>query len=175
MTSLERVAGHAKMADTIRQSKGSRVGIHNCINGSYFEEIINCVKHTPTNPFSVSYVPDDCENADDPDREFQARWGEKISIFGYVIPSTFAYLGTPLEMYNESCRLLDIHKKGGGYLVATGCEFPPNGPFYTAIAQVTAAIECGRFDGKSVKTDWEWKDWVLPERLSPAWLPKVEQ
>jgi len=164
----------ARMADTVRGTKGSRVGIHNCGNGPYFEEICNAVKHGPTNPFSFSYVPDDCEEADDPDAAVKEKWGQKITLFGYVVPSTFAYLGTPMEMYNESKRLLDKCKKGGGYIVATGCEFPPNGPFINAIAQITAAIEGGRFDGKTVKVPWEWKDWVLPERRSPAWLPKVE-
>ena len=164
----------ARMADTVRGTGGTRVGIHNCGNGVYAEEIVNCVKHGPTNPFSFSYVPDDCEAADDPDKAFQEKWGEKFTIFGYVVPSTFSYLGTPREMYNESVRLLDVHKKGGGFIVATGCEFPPNGPFYTAIAQITAAMEKGRFDGKTVNVPWEWMDWVLPERLSPEWLPKVE-
>jgi hypothetical protein len=34
--------------------------------------------------------------------------------------------------------------------------------------------ECGRYDGKTVKLPWDWKDWVLGERRSPAPLPKVE-
>ena len=164
----------ARMAETIRQSKGSRVGIHNCINGPYFEEIINCVKHTPRNPFSFAYVPDDCENADDPDAAVKEKWGQKVTLFGYVVPATFAYLGTPQEMYNESCRLLDKCMKGGGYVLSCGCEYPPNGPFINAIAQCAAAHECGRYDGKTVKLPWDWKDWVLGERRSPAPLPKVE-
>jgi uroporphyrinogen decarboxylase len=165
-----------KMAQTIRDHAGiTRVGIHNCGNGPYFEEICNAVQHGLINPFSFAYVPDDCENADDPDAAVKEKWGDKIALFGYVVPSTFAYLGTPLEMYNESCRLLDKCMKGGGFVLSCGCEYPPNGPFINAIAQCTAAHECGRFDGKTVKTDWEWKNWVLPERLSPAWLPKVEE
>jgi uroporphyrinogen decarboxylase len=163
-----------KMAETIRQSKGSRVGIHNCGNGPYFDVIIDAVKHQPRNPFSFAYVPDDCENEDDPDAAVKEKWGDKITLFGYVVPSTFAYLGTPREMYNESCRLLDKCMKGGGYVLSCGCEYPPNGPFINAIAQCAAAHECGRYDGKTVKLPWDWTDWVLPERLSPAWLPKVE-
>ncbi len=166
--------GLGKMAETIRGTKSTRVGIHNCINGPYFEEIINCVKHEPRNPFSFAYVPDDCENADDPDAAVKEKWGQKITLFGYVVPATFAYLGTPQEMYNESCRLLDKCRKGGGYVLSCGCEYPPNGPFINAIAQCAAAHECGRYDGKTVKLPWEWKDWVLGERRSPAWLPVPE-
>ncbi len=157
----------ARMADTIRASKSSRVGIHNCGNGPYFDAIVDCVKHTPRNPFSFAYVPDDCEDADDPDAAVKEKWGQKITLFGYVVPSTFAYLGTPMEMYNESCRLLNYCMKGGGYVLSCGCEFPPNGPFINAIAQCTAAHECGRFDGKDVALPWGWKDWVFPERLGP--------
>jgi len=162
-----------KMAETIRQSKGSRVGIHNCGNGPYFDVIVDAVKHGFINPFSFAYVPDDCEGADDPDAAVKEKWGDKIALFGYVVPATFAYLGTPKEMYNESCRLLGKCMKGGGYVLSCGCEFPPNGPFINAIAQCAAAFECGRYDGKTVKLPWEWTDWVLPERLSPGWLPKV--
>ena len=69
---------------------------------------------------------------------------------------------------------MSLVMKGGGYVLSCGCEYPPNGPFINAISMCTAAHECGRFDGKTVKTDWDWKNWVLPERLSPQWLPKVE-
>jgi uroporphyrinogen decarboxylase len=159
----------ARMAETIRNHPSiTRVGIHNCGNGPYFEEIINCVKHEPRNPFSFAYVPDDCEDADDPDAAVKEKWGQKITLFGYVVPATFAYLGTPMEMYNESCRLLDKCMKGGGFVLSCGCEFPPNGPFINAISQCVSAHECGRYDGKTVKLPFEFKDWVLPERRGPA-------
>lgn len=140
-----------------------------------FDIIVDAVKHGLINPVSFAYVPDDCENADDPDAAMKEKWGQKINLFGYVVPATFAYLGAPQEMHNESCRLLGKCMKGGGYVLSCGCgEYPPNGPFASAIAQCAAAHECGRYDGKTVKIPFEWKDWVLPERRSPAPLPKVE-
>ena len=71
-----------------------------------FDVIVDVVKHGLINPFSFAYVPDDCENADDPDAAVKEKWGQKITLFGCVVPAAFGYLGTPQEMYNKSCRLL---------------------------------------------------------------------
>ena len=200
MASLDRVAGHALEHKEGDRNPVAPVMANACcrMNGITFPEFAKdaylafqafiatseVVGHDVIVPlidlsidgegFHFAYVPDDCENADDPDAAVKEKWGQKITLFGYVVPATFTYLGTPQEMYNESCRLLDKCMKGGGYVLSCGCECPPNGPFINAIAQCAAAHECGRYDGKTVKLPWDWKDWVLGERRSPAPLPKVE-
>ncbi len=40
---------------------------------------------------------------------------------------------------------MDILKKDGGYILATGCEFPPNGSLLNAIAMVEAAELYGKY------------------------------
>jgi len=169
----------ARMAKTIDEHAGvTRKGLHNCVNGGYWDLMFKATGHGLHNPMSFAYPPDDCEDAEDPDACMLEKYGKTdCFLYGYVNPATYMYLGTPHEAEMETKRQMEALGKDGDFVVATGCEFPPNGPIQNAIAQVAASFKYGRFDGKTTPLPWEWKDWFMPTRLTPAppplgWVPE---
>jgi uroporphyrinogen decarboxylase len=55
------------------------------------------------------------------------------------------FLGTAEQVKEECKREIQELGKGGGFILATGCEFPPNGSLMNAIAMVEAAELYGRY------------------------------
>ena len=55
------------------------------------------------------------------------------------------FLGTPEEVKMECKRQIEALNKGGGFILATGCEFPPNGSLMNAIAMMEAAELYGKY------------------------------
>ena len=54
-------------------------------------------------------------------------------------------LHTP-EQVKEKCKeQIEVLAPGGGFILSTGCEFPPNGSLLNAIAMMEAAEEYGRY------------------------------
>ena len=90
---------------------------------------------------SYAYMPDDCKD----EAELKAKWGDKTCLCGHISPATYMFLGTPDEVKQECKRQIDLLKKGGGFILATGCEFPPNGSLLNAIAMMEAAELYGRY------------------------------
>jgi uroporphyrinogen decarboxylase len=123
------------VCDTIR-SNGALVSHHNCGNGIYFDMIDKWGK-----PHAVShaYVADDVDSWE----EHKAKWGGKIVTIGWVPPGPVAMLGTPEEIEEECKAEIEIFAKGGGYVLATGCEFGPNAPLRNAQRMVEAAKKYG--------------------------------
>jgi uroporphyrinogen decarboxylase len=126
-----------RLADTIREC-GCMVMVHNCGNGVYFD-----IQMEAMNPVAISfaYLPDDCKD----DAELKAKWGDKTTLAGYVSPAAYMFLATPEEAKMECKRQIEAFKKGGGYVLATGCEFPPNGSLMNAIAMMEAAELYGKY------------------------------
>jgi uroporphyrinogen decarboxylase len=114
------------------------VMVHNCGNGVYFD-----IQMEAMNPVAISfaYLPDDCKD----DAELKAKWGDKTCLAGYVSPAAHMFLATPEEAKMECKRQIEAFKKGGGYILATGCEFPPNGSLMNAIAMMEAAEQYGKY------------------------------
>ncbi len=162
--------GLGTLAKTVDEHPGvTRKGLHNCCNGVYWDLCFRATGSGPHNPMSFAFAPDDCEDAEDPDACTLEKYGKThCFLYGYVSPATYMYLGTPHDVEMETKRQMDALGKDGDFVVATGCEFPPNGPIWNAIAQVGASFKYGRFDGKTTPIPWEWKDWGLPERMAPA-------
>jgi uroporphyrinogen decarboxylase len=52
--------------------------------------------------------------------------------------------GTPWEVMEQCRRLIDDLADGGGFILAPGCEYPPNIPLENAWAMVRAARTYGR-------------------------------
>jgi uroporphyrinogen decarboxylase len=126
-----------RLADAIREA-GAMVMVHNCGNGVYFDAQMEAM-----NPVAIShaYLPDDCKSP----AELKEKWGDKTTIVGSVSPATYMFLGTPEEAKAECKKQIEDYAKGGGYILATGCEFPPNGSLLNAIAMVEAAELYGRY------------------------------
>ncbi|MGA2224272.1 MAG: uroporphyrinogen decarboxylase family protein [Syntrophobacteraceae bacterium] len=126
-----------RLADTIREA-GAMVMVHNCGNGIYFD-----VQMEAMNPVAISYayLPDDCKD----DVELKEKWGGKTTLCGTVSPAKYMYLGTPEDVKAECKKQIEALGKGGGYILATGCEFPPNGSLLNAIAMMEAAELYGKY------------------------------
>lgn len=129
---------HAKrIADTVREC-GAMVMVHNCGNGIYFDVQIELMQPVA---ISFAYTPDDCKDM----AEAKVKWGKKTCLCGYVSPAQYAFLSTPDEMKEECKRQIAELGKDGGFVLATGCEFPPNGSLMNAIAMVEAAELYGKY------------------------------
>ncbi|MFC1833468.1 uroporphyrinogen decarboxylase family protein [Thermodesulfobacteriota bacterium] len=129
------------LADTIREG-GAMVMVHNCGNGVHFDTQIEMME-----PVCISYaeVPDGC--ADHADTK--TKWGDKTCLAGYVSPAAYMFLGTPDDVKQECKKQIQELGHGGGFILATGCEFPPNGSLLNAIAMMEAAELYGKYPLKS--------------------------
>jgi uroporphyrinogen decarboxylase len=131
-------ASQKKVTDAIRNA-GCLVALHNCGNGIYFDM---CDKWSKPDIISHAYVADDVDSWE----EHKAKWGDKITTMGWVPPGPVAMLGTPEEIEEECKAEMDIFAKGGGYILATGCEFGPNAPLRNAKLIVEASKKYGVYD-----------------------------
>jgi uroporphyrinogen decarboxylase len=125
------------LADAVRDN-GMMVIVHNCGNGIYFDVQIEMM-----DPIAIScaYVPDDCADW----VETKKKWGDKVTIIGYASPAQYAFLSTPEEMKMECKKEIEELAEGGRFILATGCEFPPNGSLMNAIAMMEAAELYGKY------------------------------
>ena len=113
----------AMLARVVRE-KGALNMIHNCGNKIYFDAQIEAIQ-----PAAISflYPPDDCADF----AECKEKYGDKVVLIGCV-PPTSAVIGTDAE-WDECCReQIRVLGKGGGFVLATGCEYPANAPFERA-------------------------------------------
>jgi uroporphyrinogen decarboxylase len=120
-----------RIADAIRDA-GGLVTMHNCGNGVYFDAIIKWL-----NPVAISHAHPayGCKSWE----EHAAVWGNKVVSMGYSDPATTGLEMTPEEII-EDCRTQIETFSGcnGGFILSTGCEFPPNGNLLSAIAMIKA-------------------------------------
>ncbi len=125
------------LADEIRAC-GMMVMVHNCGNGIYFDAQIEAMEPVC---ISFAYPADDCADM----AELKEKYGKKTCLAGYASPATYAFLGTAEEMKMECKREIEELGKDGGFILATGCEFPPNGSLMNAIAMMEAAELYGKY------------------------------
>ncbi|MEA3222325.1 MAG: uroporphyrinogen decarboxylase family protein [Thermodesulfobacteriota bacterium] len=119
-----------EMAGAIRR-KGCVVGVHNCGDGVYFDSQIRFME-----PGFITFaqLPDDCSSP----KELKKRYGDQVVLMGYIDTPLLSY-GTPYEVM-EACRMqIEALADGGGFILAPGCEFPPNAPLENALAMVKAS------------------------------------
>jgi len=117
------------------KKKGSFVGVHNCGNAPYADVQLKWMK---PDVLSIAHLPDDCRDA----AELKKRYGEEVTIIGYVSTSLLMR-GTPQEVIDECRRQIDVLAKGGGFILAPGCEYPPNISLNNAFAMMEAARRYG--------------------------------
>ena len=104
-----------ELADHIH-SLGPMVMLHNCGNGSYFRNQIERMKPTA---ISFLHVPSDCSTYE----EMAEKYGRDVTLIGHLDPGWL--VGATEEEIDEECRVqIERYKAGGGFILATGCEYP---------------------------------------------------
>ncbi len=113
------------------------VMIHNCGKGIYFKEQIARMK-----PAAIShlYLPPDCETME----ECKAKYGDQVTMIGAVDPS-FIVSATEDEVRAECRREMDAYMKNGGYILATGCEYPAGATDHYAKVMIEEAKTYGQY------------------------------
>lgn len=127
----------AELADVIREH-GCLPMIHNCGQRVYFDVQIESMK-----PAAISflYPPDDCKDF----AECKEKYGDKTFLIGCVTPAN-AVIGTD-EEWDQQCRdQIDAMAKGGGFMLATGCEYPANASFDRAQRMIDIAKTYGKYE-----------------------------
>lgn len=125
-----------KIGDRIRQH-GCMVMVHNCGNGIYFDAQIEMMQPTA---ISFLHIPDDCTSY----AEVKEKYGSKVTLIGHV-PPPWLLSATKEEVYEECRREIETFKTGGGYILATGCEYPANLSLDKAEIIVDAAKKYGKY------------------------------
>jgi uroporphyrinogen decarboxylase len=131
-------APFAKRISEVAKECGTTFWVHNCGNGVYFDA--QCEAMDPIG-ISYAYVPSDCESFED----MKAKYGDKLVLFGHVNPAERLFLGSKEELLEECKHEMQMLGNDGGYIMAPGCEFPPNGPILRAMEMVEAAELYGRY------------------------------
>lgn len=117
------------------KKKGCMVGIHNCGHKPYVDVQL---KWMEPEVISIACIPDDCGSL----KELKEKYGDRTTVVG-CIPTQLLITGTPMEVMDECRRQIDVLAKGGGFVLAPGCEYPPNIPLTNAFAIVEAAKKYG--------------------------------
>ena len=102
-----------ELSNQVRED-GGLVMIHNCGGNIYFDAQIKRMQ--PAAIYSL-YPPDDCADL----AETKEKYGDVTTLIGAVAPTTVT-VGSP-ESIDAECRgNIDAMAKGGGFMLATGCE-----------------------------------------------------
>ena len=126
-----------RIADAIREA-GAAVSIHNCGDGVYFEEVIKW-----SNPIAISVAHP--AHGSKTWEEHAKTWGKKVITIGYSDPATTGLNMSTDEVLEDCKSQIDLFKKNeAGFILSTGCEFPPNGNLLSAAAMVEASRRYGR-------------------------------
>lgn len=125
-----------ELADVIREC-GAMVMIHNCGNGVYFD-----IQIKRMDPVLISYmhIPDDCESMED----IKVKYGESITLMGHIEPG-WLMIATKEELEKACKEQIDVYKKNGGFILATGCEYPASIDFEHAKTMVNIAKTHGQY------------------------------
>ena len=120
------------------RDKGCLTMIHNCGQRIYFDAQIEAMQ-----PAAISFLfpPDDCESFAD----CKQKYGDQVMLIGCVNPAN-AVIGTD-EEWDQQCReQIDAMAAGGGFMLATGCEYPSGASFDRAQRMIDIAQTYGRYE-----------------------------
>jgi len=127
-----------RIADAIREA-GAIVTVHNCGNGVYFEEVIKWMNPVA---ISVAYPAYGCKTWE----EHAIKWGKKVVTIGYSHPANTGLVMTREEILEDCRSQIELFRKhGAGFILSTGCEFPPNGNLLSVVAMVDAGKLYGQY------------------------------
>ena len=128
----EEFEGHfvKSLGDIIREA-GCLVINHGCGHAPYFKEVKRWL-----NPAIISFaeLPAECADA----IKLKEMYGQDMTLMGYV-STDILYRGTPMQVIEESWKQIDQIGTGGRFVLAPGCEYPPNNNLINARAMVVAA------------------------------------
>ena len=125
-----------RLADYIH-SQGVMVMIHNCGDGIYFDAQIEAMQ---PEAISFLYPPDDCADF----AEAKKKYGDVTTLIGAVEPSWLMF-NSREAIIKECEKEIDDMGKNGGYILATGCEYPSNLSADNAKLMVEVAKTYGRY------------------------------
>lgn len=94
-------------------------------------------------PTAISFlhIPDDCNSY----KEVKEKYGSEVTLIGHIPPPWLLH-ATAEEIEEECRREIDTFKAGGGFILATGCEYPPaNLSFDKAEVIIKTAMEYGKY------------------------------
>lgn len=104
-----------RLADHVHE-RGCMVMIHNCGEGIYFKEQIEYMK---PEAISFLYLPADCKTME----EMKEKYGHQTTLIGMIQPGDLMSW-TEEELRAECRKEIDALAKDGGFILATGCEYP---------------------------------------------------
>jgi uroporphyrinogen decarboxylase len=137
----EMEGAYVKELADICHERGVMVMIHNCGKDIYFDVQIEAMK---PEAISFLYPPDDCKDF----AECKAKYGDKVSLIGCV-PPVMVVASTDEEWDAYCKKQIDLMAKGGGFMLATGCEYPANAPFDRARQMIDIAKNYGCYSNLS--------------------------
>lgn len=112
--------------------------IHNCGNGVYFDVQIETME-----PEAISFLhmPDDISTP----AELNKKYGDKTTLIGHIDPPWLMF-ASEKEVRKECRKQIDTYKNGGGFILATGCEYPANTDLRNAEVMVEVAKNYGKYE-----------------------------
>lgn len=119
------------------RDKGCMVMVHNCGQRIYFDAQIETLA---PDAISFLYPPDDCADF----AQCKEKYGGKVTLIGAVTPAT-AVIGTDEEWDAQCTAQIDAMAKDGGFILATGCEYPANAGFERAQRMIDIAKTYGTY------------------------------
>lgn len=124
------------LADVVRQHNCMNM-VHNCGQRIYFDAQIEAI-----DPVAISflYPPDDCADF----AECKEKYGQRVALIGAVTPAN-AVIGSDEEWDTQCREQIDSMAAGGGFLLATGCEYPANASFDRAQRMIDIAKTYGAY------------------------------
>lgn len=128
---------YARLVSNEIRSCNGMVTLHNCGHGPYFDLQIRYLE-----PLAISFaqLPDDCSDA----AELKRKYGDDIALIGYLPTDAFC-LEAPSSVMETARKQIRELAGGGGFVLAPGCEYPPNIDFVNARAMVRAAEIYGKY------------------------------
>jgi uroporphyrinogen decarboxylase len=117
------------------QKHGVSVAVHNCGHDLYFDAQIRSME---PDAISFAHLPDDCKTP----KELKERYGDQVTLIGYI-PTPLLVTGTPQEVMTVCRDQIDVLARDGGFILAPGCEYPPNIPLTNAFSIMKAAEKYG--------------------------------
>jgi uroporphyrinogen decarboxylase len=126
------------VADAIRGA-GVPVLVHNCGGGVYFDAVLEHI-----NPIAISHAYPAHGSANW--EEHAANWAKKVVTIGVSDPAKVGHEFTQAEVVEDCRQQIETFKLAeGGFILSSGCEFPPNGNLLSARSMVQAAKLYGRY------------------------------
>lgn len=119
-------------------SRGCMVMLHNCGQSAYFEAQIERMHPTL---ISFLHVPFGCSSY----AEAKEKFGDKVTLMGAIDPG-WLMTATDEQVAEKSKEMIDIFAKGGGFVLATGCEYPACLNFDKARIMVETAKTYGKYN-----------------------------